>query len=43
MEAVVALAVGAPGGPPVSNEDFLARLDPGWLTLAYQAYPAELA
>jgi hypothetical protein len=42
LDAVVALAVGAPGGPPVSNEEFLARLDPGWLTLAYQAYPAEL-
>ena len=26
LDAVVALAVGAPGGPPVSNEEFLARL-----------------
>ena len=31
MEAVVALAVEAPGGPPASAADFLARLDPGWL------------
>ena len=38
MEAVVALAVEAPAGPPVSTADFLARLDPGWLM---QAYPAE--
>ena len=35
MEAVVALAVGAPCGPPVSAADFLSRLDPGWLSLAY--------
>jgi len=42
LDAVVALAVGAPGGPPGSNEEFLARLDPAWLMLAYQAYPAEL-
>jgi hypothetical protein len=35
MEAVVALAVDAPAGPPASSLDFLARLDPGWLTLAY--------
>ena len=38
MEAVVALAVEAPGGPPVSTADFLARLDPGWLL---HAYPSE--
>jgi hypothetical protein len=37
MEAVVALAVDAPCGPPASAADFLARLDPGWLTLAYSA------
>jgi hypothetical protein len=37
MEAVVALAVEAPAGPPVSTADFLARLDTGWLTLAYAA------
>jgi hypothetical protein len=35
MEAIVALAVGAPCGPPASAADFLARLDAGWLTLAY--------
>jgi hypothetical protein len=37
MEAIVALAVGAPCGPPASAADFLARLDAGWLTLAYAA------
>ncbi|MGD0687636.1 MAG: hypothetical protein ABSA03_21295 [Streptosporangiaceae bacterium] len=37
MEAVVALAVEAPCGPPASSADFLARLDPGWLNLAYAA------
>ena len=37
MEAMVALAVGAPCGPPVSSADFLARLDAGWLTAAYAA------
>src|SRR5262249_11519211 len=36
-EAIVALAVGAPGGPPASAADFLARLDAGWLGLAYAA------
>jgi hypothetical protein len=35
LDAVVALAVNAPGGPPDGREDFLARLDPGWLTAAY--------
>ena len=34
MEAVVGLAVEAPGGPPVSTADFLARLDPAWLAAA---------
>ena len=34
MEAIVALAVGAPGGPPAGSADFLARLDAGWLGLA---------
>ena len=45
MEAIVALAVGAPGGPPASAADFLARLDAGWLGLAYAApgYGAEAA
>ena len=35
MEAIVELAVGAPAGPPTSAADFLARLDAGWLTMAY--------
>jgi hypothetical protein len=45
MEAVVDLAVGAPCGPPSGSEDFLARLEPGWLELAYAAgdHAAELA
>jgi hypothetical protein len=36
MEAVVALAVEAPNGPPASTADFLARLDPAWLAHAWQ-------
>ena len=42
MEAVVGLAVAAPGRPPASAADFLARLDPGWLEAAYSsgAYPS---
>ncbi|MGO8959558.1 MAG: hypothetical protein ACLQFR_19655 [Streptosporangiaceae bacterium] len=45
MEAVVALAVEAPAGPPASTAEFLARLDPGWLALAYAAggYDDQLA
>jgi hypothetical protein len=39
MEAVVALAVDPPAGPPASAADFLARLDPGWLTAAYASSP----
>ena len=35
MDAVVALAVEAPCGPPASSAEFLARLDAGWLMLAY--------
>ena len=35
MEAIVELAVGAPCGPPASAADFFARLDAGWLGLAY--------
>ncbi len=35
MEAVTELAVDAPGGPPISAADFLARLDPSWLAAAY--------
>ena len=45
LEAVVGLAVEAPGGPPGSTADFLARLDSGWLTIAYASghHDAELA
>ncbi len=39
MEAVVALAVDAPAGPPASAADFLARLDAGWLAGAYAGSP----
>ena len=35
MEAIVTLAVGAPGGPPAGAADFLSRLDIGWLSMAY--------
>jgi hypothetical protein len=35
LEAVVTLAVTAPTGPPAGTADFLARLDPTWLTLAW--------
>ena len=35
LEAVVAMAVGAPGGPPRSAAEFLTRLDAGWLATAY--------
>src|SRR5262249_47372961 len=41
MEAVVALAVAAPAGPPASAADFLARLDPPWLTMAYAGSGAD--
>jgi hypothetical protein len=37
MEALVALAVYAPGGPPASSADFLTRLDADWLAAAYAA------
>jgi len=37
MEALVALAVEAPCGPPSSTSDLLTRLEPGWLSLAYAA------
>jgi hypothetical protein len=37
MEAVVSLAVSAPCGPPASAADFLARLDPDWLSASYAA------
>jgi hypothetical protein len=43
-QAILSMAVGAPGGPPASAADFLARLDPGWLEAAYAAgTPGELA
>ena len=37
MEALVALAVDAPCGPPASSADFLTRLDADWLAAAYAA------
>ena len=37
MEALVALAVGAPCGPPANSADFLARLDADWLAAVYGA------
>jgi hypothetical protein len=37
MEAVVALAVNAPCGPPVCAADFLSRLDADWLASVYEA------
>jgi hypothetical protein len=37
MEALVALAVYAPCGPPLSSADFLARLDADWLAAVYGA------
>jgi hypothetical protein len=37
LEALVALAVEAPCGPPVSAADLLSRLEPGWLSAAYAA------
>ena len=35
MEALIALAVEAPCGPPASSRDLLGRLEPGWLAMAY--------
>jgi hypothetical protein len=35
MEALIGLAVEAPCGPPVSSQDLLTRLEPGWLSMAY--------
>ena len=43
-QAVLTLAVGAPPGPPGSAQQFLDRLDPGWLEDAYATgRPGELA
>jgi hypothetical protein len=39
MEALVALAVEAPCGPPAGAADFLERLDADWLAMAYQGQP----
>jgi hypothetical protein len=38
MEALVALAVHAPSGPPVNSADFLTRLDADWLAAVYGAH-----
>jgi len=38
MEALVALAVGAPCGPPANSADFLSRLDADWLAAVYGAH-----
>lgn len=43
MEAIVALAVQAPGGPPAGTADFLGRLDLDWLTTAYAGAAEALA
>jgi hypothetical protein len=39
LEEIVRLAVDAPGGPPASTADFLARLDANWLSVAYAGAP----
>ena len=39
LEEIVRLAVDAPGGPPASTADFLARLDANWLSMAYAGAP----
>ena len=43
MQAVLTLAVTAPGGPPLSTAGFLDRLDARWLQAAWDParYPAE--
>jgi hypothetical protein len=43
LEAVITLAIEAPGGPPEGTADFLSRLDPGWLRLAHAGSPDLLA
>jgi hypothetical protein len=35
MDALIAMAVEAPCGPPASAADLLARFEPGWLAAAY--------
>jgi hypothetical protein len=43
-QAVLTLAVTAPGGPPASAAEFLQRLEPAWLEQAYAAgNPGQLA
>ena len=42
-QAVLTLAISAPGGPPASGQEFLARLDPAWLAAAYRDDPGPLA
>ncbi|MBM7784896.1 helicase HerA domain-containing protein [Tenggerimyces flavus] len=42
LAATVHLAVHAPAGPPTSSADFLSRLDPGWLDMAYVGIPERL-
>ncbi len=41
-QAVIILAITAPGGPPGSAGEFLDRLDPAWLEAAYAADWAKL-
>ena len=41
LEEIVRLAVEAPSGPPISAADFLSRLDPSWLTMAYAGVPGD--
>ena len=45
LQAVLTLAVMAPGGPPLSTAAFLDRLDARWLQTAWDParYPAEAA
>jgi hypothetical protein len=40
LASVVALAVGAPCGPPRDSAEFLARLDGGWLAQAWAGVPS---
>ena len=42
-QAVLTLAVTAPGGPPADGAEFLDRLDPAWLAAAYAGDPGPLA
>jgi hypothetical protein len=45
MQAVLSLAVTAPGGPPLNGAEFLDRLDPRWLQRAWGDghHPEQLA